>query len=280
MKELAKALEELPSTFLHWWDQFIAFSPKLIGAVILVVLGWIVARTLKNLSVRLVKIFNKILNRLFSKGLFSGFQLSEALTNLLSKIIFWGTLIFFATAATGILGLTVFSFLLDKLVAFFPQISAGVLIIVFGVLLSTLGRDLTLSATEAMHVTYSRLMGRVVQGAILVTAVIIGLEQIGIEVSFIVTIFSVVLGALLGSLALALGLGTKDLASNLISGNQVRKVYQSGQNVRFGNVEGTILELTPTAIVLSTEEGRMIVPAKIFHSKPSLLIIQEKSSNE
>ncbi len=280
MNELTKTLEELPNILSRWWDQFIAFSPKLLGAIILVLLGWFIARMLRALSIRLTAISNQILNRFFSKGVLARFKLSATLTNLFSKIIFWGTLIFFATAATEILGLTAFSLWLNRFVAYFPQIFAGALIIVFGVLLSALGRDLTLSATEATHISYSLLLGKVVQATILITAIIIGLDQVGIQVSFIVTLLSIVLGAVLGSLALALGLGTKDLASNLISGHHVKKAYQPGQNLRFGNIEGIILELTPTSVVLSTKEGRMIVPAKYFHSDPSLLIIQETSKDE
>ena len=280
MNELTKTLEELPNTLFRWWDQLIAFSPKLLGALVLIILGWGIARIFQTLSIKLAKFLNQILSRFFTKGKLAGFQLSETLTGLFSKIIFWGTLIFFATAATEILGLAAFSLWLGRLVTYFPQIFAGVLIIVFGVLLSALGRDLTLSATEATHIAYSQLLGKVVQGTILFTAIIIGLDQVGIEVGFIVTILSIILGAIFGSLALALGFGTKDLASNLLGGHQLRKVYQSGQYVRFGNVEGTILELTPTSIVLSTEEGRMIVPAKYFHSDPSLLIIREANKDE
>lgn len=280
MNELTKSLEELPNILSLWWDHLIAFSPKLFGAIILVILGWIIARAFKALSIRLATISNQILNRFFTKGHLAGFQLSGALTNLFGKIIFGGTLIFFATAATEILGLNAFSLWLNRLAAYFPQIFAGVLIIVFGVLLSALGRDLILSATEATHIAYSRLLGSIVQGIILFSAIIIGLDQVGIEVTFIVTILSIIIGSILGSLALALGFGTKDLASNLISGHQLQKAYQPGQNVRFGNVEGTILELTPTSMVLSTEEGRMIVPAKMLHSHPSLLIIQGTSKDE
>jgi len=280
MNELTKTLEELPNTLFRWWDQLIAFSPKLLGALVLIILGWGIARIFQTLSIKLAKFLNQILSRFFTKGKLAGFQLSETLTGLFSKIIFWGTLIFFATAATEILGLAAFSLWLGRLVTYFPQIFAGVLIIVFGVLLSALGRDLTLSATEATHIAYSQLLGKVVQGTILFTAIIIGLDQVGIEVGFIVTILSIILGAIFGSLALALGFGTKDLASNLLGGHQLRKVYQSGQYVRFGNVEGTILELTPTSIILSTEEGRMIVPAKYFHSDPSLLIIREANKDE
>lgn len=280
MNELTKTLEELPNTLFRWWDQLIAFSPKLLGAIVLIALGWIMARILRAFSNRMAKISNQILSRFFSKGKLAGFQLSATLTNLFGKVVFWGTLIFFATAATEILGLSAFSLWLTRLVTYFPQIFAGALIIVFGALLSTLGRDLTLSATEATHITYSQLLGKVVQGTILFTAIIIGLDQVGIEVTFIVTLLSIVVGSILGSLALALGFGTKDLVSNLISGHHLRKVYQSGQNVKFGNIEGVILELNPTSMVLSTDEGRMIVPAKYFHSDPSLLIIQETNSNE
>ncbi len=280
MNELTKTIEGLPNTLLRWWDQLIAFSPKLLGAIVLIILGWVIARIFRAFSLRLAKISNQILNRFFTKGNLAGFQLSVPLTNLFSKVIFWGTLIFFATAATEILGLTAFSLWLTRLVTYFPQIFAGALIIVFGVLLSALGRDITLSATEATHITYSKLLGRVVQGTILFTAIIIGLDQVGIEVTFIVTLLSIVVGSVLGSLALALGFGTKDLVSNLISGHHLQKVYQAGQNIRFGNVEGIILELTPTSVILSTDEGRMIVPAKYFHSDPSLLIIQETQKHE
>ena len=280
MKELTRTLEELPNTLFRWWDQLIAFSPKLLGAIILILLGWVIARIFRAFSLRLAKVSNQILSRFFTKGNLAGFQLSIPLTNLFGKVVFWGTLIFFATAATEILGLTAFSLWLTRLVTYFPQIFAGTLIIVFGVLLSALGRDITLSATEATHIAYSKLLGKVVQGTILFTAVIIGLDQVGIEVTFIVTLLSIVIGSILGSLALALGFGTKDLVSNLISGHHLQKVYQTGQKIRFGNVEGVILELTPTSVVLSTDEGRMIVPAKYFHSDPSLLIIQETNKDE
>ncbi len=280
MNELTKSLEELPNTFSGLWKQLIEFSPKLFGAVILIIFGWFVARMLKALSIRLASIFNRVLKQLLSKGNLARFELSSTITTLFSKIVFWGTIIFFAVLSAEILGLTAFSIWVNRLIAYFPQIFAGILIIVFGVLLSALGKELTLSATEASQISYSKLLGGIVQGTILISAIIIGLDQVGIAVDFIVTLLSIILGAVLGSLALALGLGTKDLASNLISGHQLKKVYQPGQNLRFGSIEGTVLELNPTSMVLSTTEGRVIVPAKFFHTDPSFLIIKEENPNE
>ena len=276
MDKITALLKDFQKIPWEWLDQLSAYLPQLVGATLLMLFGWGVASLLKSLSIRLTVIFNRILARLFSKGSLAKFRLSDPLIQLFSKIIFWGTLLIFAIICTRILGLTAFSVWLNRLVAYVPSLIAGGLIILAGVLISSLGRDLTVSAAASANIPQSKILGSIVQGVILFTAIIIGLDQIGIEVSFLITLLAITLGAILGSLALALGLGTKDLASNLISGHHVQKIYKPGQKVRLGRIEGIILELTPVSIILSTEEGRMTVPSKVFHSEPTLLIIPER----
>ena len=275
MDKTISFLKELPKIPGQWLDQLSAYLPNLLGSALLMLLGWVIASLLKSLSVRMTGILNRILSRLFSKGSLAKFRLSAPLIALFSKIIFWSTILVFAIISTQILGLTAFSVWLNRLVAYFPSLVAGGLIILAGILFSSLGRDLTVSAAASANLPQRKILGGVVQGAILFTAVIIGLDQIGIEVNFLITLLAITMGALLGSLALALGLGTKDLVSNLISGHHVQKLYKPGQKVRFGSAEGIILELTPVSIILSTDEGRMTVPAKMFHEEPSLLIIPD-----
>ena len=275
MDRIISFLKELPKIPGQWLDQLNAYLPNLFGSALLMLFGWAIASLLKSLSVRMTGILNRIFSRLFSKGSLAKFRLSEPLIALFSKIIFWSTILVFAIISTQILGLTAFSVWFNRLVSYFPSLVAGGLIILAGILFSSLGRDLAVSAAASAPLSQRKILGGVVQGVILFTAVIIGLDQIGIEVNFLITLLAITMGALLGSLALALGLGTKDLVSNLISGHHVQKFYKPGQKVRFGNAEGVILELTPVSIVLSTDEGRMTVPAKMFHAEPSLLIIPD-----
>ncbi len=275
MDKLSEFLKEIPKIIGQWLEQLTAYLPNLLGAVLLMLIGWVVASILKSLSIRLTRILNRILSRLFSKGSLAKFRLSNPFIGLFSKIIFWATILVFAIISTQIMGLTAFSVWLNRWVTYFPSLLAGGLIILAGVLFASLGRDLTISATSSAHISQSKILGGIVQGVILFTAIIIGLDQIGVEVNFLITLLAITMGAILGSLALALGLGTKDLVSNLISGHHVQKFYKPGQKVRFGNAEGVILELTPVSIILSTNEGRMTVPAKLFHAEPSLLIIPD-----
>jgi len=234
MDKLISFFKELPKIPGQWLDQLSAYLPNLLGATLLMLFGWAVASLLKVLSIRLTAILNRILSRLFSKGNLSKFRLSNPFIGLFSKIIFWATILVFAIISTQILGLTDFSVWLNRWVAYFPSLVAGGLIILSGVLFGSLGRDLTVSAAASAHISQSKVLGGIVQWVILFTAVIIGLDQIGIEVSFLITLLAIAMGAVLGSLALALGLGTKDLVSNLISGHQVQKVYKPGQKVKFG----------------------------------------------
>ncbi|MDH5762776.1 MAG: mechanosensitive ion channel [Nitrospinota bacterium] len=275
MDKIIKILKNTPDILEQWLDELNAYLPNILGALLLMLLGWAVASLLRSISTRLTLILNRILSGLFSKGYLAKFRLSKPFIVLFSKIIFWGTLLIFAIISTQILGLTAFSVWLNRLVAYFPSLAAGGLIILAGILFSSLGRDLTVSAASSANISQSKILGKMVQGVILFTATIIGLDQIGIEVNFLITLLAITLGSVLGSLALALGLGTKDLASNLISGHHVQKFYKPGQRVRFGNVEGVILELTPVSIILSASEGRLTVPAKLFHAEPSLLIISD-----
>lgn len=271
--------QEIPKVLNAWGNQFSSYSPKLFGATLLLIVGWITAHFLKSLSFRSTTFINQSLGRLFSKGRFSRFKLSTTFINLLGKILFWVSFLFFATIATEVLGLSAFSIWLNRLAEYAPNFFAGILIVVFGVLLSTLGRDLAVSAASSTHIPYYKLLGSVIQGTILLTSIVIGLDQVGIEIGFLVTLFSIILAAILGSLALALGMGTRDLASNLISGHYLQQHYAPGQKVRLGNTEGVILEITPVSVILSTEEGRMTVPAKTFHSEPSLLFIPDMNND-
>ena len=81
----------------------------------------------------------------------------------------------------------------------------------------------------------------------------------------------------LGGVALAVSLGARDYIANLISGHTLQQTYRVGQRIRVGGFEGQILELTPTALVLQTAEGRTTLPAKMFVGEPVVLVAGNES---
>lgn len=107
---------------------------------------------------------------------------------------------------------------------------------------------------------------------VLMIAVIIAVEQVGIDSTVLVITLATVFAATFGAAALAFGLGARAAVSNIIAVHYLQKAYQAGDHVRIGGQEGQIIEITNTAVLLDGEEGRTLVPAHQFSEEVSLLV--------
>ena len=98
-----------------------------------------------------------------------------------------------------------------------------------------------------------------------------GIDQIGIDVTFVTTMLAIVLGGVVLGFSLAFGLGTRRVVANLVASHSLQRYFSVGQRARFGEIEGEILDFTPTGVVLATEQGRTHVPASHFDEQSSVL---------
>jgi small-conductance mechanosensitive channel len=245
--------------------------PNFIGALLLIFAGWLVGKLLRALTVRLIHLLDRAIRRLSTRyGDRPGILSASA--DVLGSIVYWVTILFFLTAATQVMGLDAFLGWLNRVVAYLPTLLTGGLIVLAGFLLSALLRDVV-TTTAPVGASQRMLLGRVTQLVILVTAVVIGADQIGIKVTFLVIMVTVLASALVGGLALALSLGSRTYVSNLIGAHYLQQHFRVGQTVRIGQHEGRILEFTATAIVLETAEGRVNLPARIYHEEPIVLLM-------
>lgn len=278
MENVSMWMSEFSARVTSLFGQFVEFIPDLVGALLLVLLGWIVARLLRSAGTRLAVWFNAFVERSLGRERAPYLRLSTASVTLIGNVTFWIIILLFITAATRVLGLTAFSDWLDQVVGYLPTLLAGGLIILVGVVISALVRDLTAATVASAGVAYSDVFARGAQAVVLVTALIIGINQIGIDVTLLVTLVSILFAALCISFALAFALGARTFVSNLIGAHYLQQHYHPGQLARLGDVEGEILELTATSVVISSESGRVTVPAKVFNESATLLL-SESSAN-
>ena len=99
---------------------------------------------------------------------------------------------------------------LDAIIIYIPRLLLGLIIIVGGYMLGLLARSL---ATNLLEPQAGQLLPRLTQYLVVIVAVVTGLNQMAIDVSFLATLTTVVLGALLGSLSLAFALGARGLVT-------------------------------------------------------------------
>lgn len=261
----------LSDTYQEITRQTIDHIPQLLGAVVLLVAGWIIASLLRLLARKVIGGLDVLLLRTSQKR---GGHLPAVRSYALvgGNIVYWSVLLFFVAASANMLEWKVFADVTGALLNYIPSVLFGVLIILTGLGLSGVVRSTVVTTAQSMDIAQSDLLARTAQITVVLTAVIIGVEQLGINVAFLTTTLIVVVGVLLAGAALAFGLGARDYIANVIGAKTSSKYYQLSQLIKVGDVEGHLLEITPTAIVLDTEQGRAVIPAKLFHQQISEII--------
>lgn len=265
--DLNKLLNEFKLTVIE-------FIPKFLFAIVIFLLGLIVARLLKALVSRFIlnlpRLFpnEKFRNKLRQVRL-------ERSAKLVGRIVFWIVLFIFITIATEILNLPIITAWLAGIVKYLPNILIAILIIFTGIIGGRIVGDLIVTAASSAGISYSKILGKLIHYTIVFIAIMIGIDQIGVDIAFLTQIISIVIAALLFGAALAFGIGAKTSVSNILAAYYLQNIYKVGNTVRIGEVEGKISRITATAVILDTPEGRVTVPAKEFSEINSALVKQD-----
>jgi small-conductance mechanosensitive channel len=251
--------------------QILEYLPSVLGAFVLLLVGWAVARLLRYATAQITQ---RTLVRLArTRPMDTRVQQPRsysAAPEIASRIVFWVVLLFFVLAAAEVLDLKVISGLLTGVTAYLPGLIAGLLILFIGLWFAEVTRAVLKRTSASIGIEQSDMLGRVGQVLVLLIVFSIAAGQIGIDNSLLVALVVTLFAAVLGAIALAFSLGAKTTIENLLAAQSLAQTYNPGDIVRIGEVEGKILRINRTGVVLETEAGQTLVPARRFHEEVSV----------
>ena len=259
----------LVDTFEAFTAQFIALAPLIAAAVAVLIVGWFVAHILRIWTRKLVRSLDAILPSSSPEDGAGHLKIRRSYAVFAGNVVFWIVLIFFVATAANMLGWKMVSRWMDSVIVYLPNLVSGLLIILAGFLLSNIVRAGVLGAASSTGMTQGGILARIAQIVVIFTTLVIGIDQIGINVDFLTNVLIVIVGVLLAGAAFAFGLGAKTLVANIIGAQYLRKHCRIGEQMLMDGVEGKIVEVTQTCIVLDTDYGRSVIPAKIFQEQIS-----------
>jgi small-conductance mechanosensitive channel len=272
-------LEQFREYFSKIIEQFnenlVTFLPKLVSAFFVLFIGFLISRFFRWLMERLAKNLDRIITNEKIKSKFRQLKL-ERYTRLLSKILYWMFIFLFLTIATEILGLPIISSWLTKIVEYLPNLFAAALIIFLAIISGKLLRDFITTTADDAGILYSAFLGNVVYYLLLLTSLIVALDQIGIDIGILTILINIILGAVLLGAAIAFALGARTSISNILASYYLQNTYHEGQIIKIGDIKGKITKITATAVIIETEEGQVSVPAKDFSEDVTILLKKEK----
>lgn len=248
------------------------YLPNILGAAALLLGGWILARLLRMACVRLIGGLDRLVRRHGMERWLIRVGLERPASDLIGSIVYWLVFLIFFAAATETLGLPVIATWLGGVSTYLPRVLVAVLILLAGFVAGNVARDAMTTAATAAGIAYGALLGRILYIAIILIAIVTGIDQIGIESRFLTATITIVIGSIVGAAALAFGLGARTAVSNIIASHYLRQLYRVGHTIKVGDVEGKITEITNTAVILENANSRLVVPAKEFGEKVSVLL--------
>lgn len=249
------------------------YLPHFFAGVLLVLVGWLLAWLLRAVVVRVASRMGRWLPRMLPGGA-RRLSPSGRLPALLGTVTFWVVLLAFLAAASQVWGLTLFADWMDRVLAHLPVVAFAVAILFGGFLLGQFVRDVVRSAAAGLD--YRGPLATVAQVGVWAVTTVITLDLLGLDITFLVVVAGIVIGAVAGGAALAFGLGARNHVNDLLGVRDMRDRYRQGDAIRVGAIEGRIISLGGRVVILETEDGQVAVPGKWFSEYPCTLLIREE----
>ncbi len=258
---------QLIAVFRDPLASLVTYLPVVLTALVVLIIGWLLAHVLRSLVRRAFESMDWLFARLAPRSGGRSETLARATSRAISTVVFWIVLLIFAASALRILGGTLFERSTENLLAYLPSAIGGIIIIVIGFTGGTLARHVLEQASVGLGVGQSSLLGRLAQAIIVMSCIVIGIDQLGVNVNFLIQLTTVTAAAVFGGIALVFALGTRAHLANLIGAHYARKHYAPGDHVRVGAFEGRIVEITDGCIFIETSEGDVSVPGQNFSAE-------------
>ncbi len=215
MNDMTDALWNAYNAF---FTQFASFLPKLLGAIIILIVGWILAKIVKAVSIRVMKLIrlNVVTDKSGVEKFLQDGGVQKTALEIVGALFYWLIMLIVILAAFNSVGLTAASQLFNQIVLFIPNIIVAVLVLVFGLFLANFTSQVFTSYLKNIGIGNAETIGKIAQIMIVVFVVSLTLTQLSIGKELVTSVFLIAFGSVSLALAIAFGLGGKEWAAGIL----------------------------------------------------------------
>ena len=213
-----QSIDMLVDATREFFHQTAAFLPKLLLALLVVVIGWLLAKMVRFAVERALRAinFNVLTERAGTDNFLKQAGMQGDTTTLFGLVAFWLVIVAALIIAFNGMGLTYLPDLLGRTVLFAPELLIAMLIMVFGSYCASVVGNAVQNYCLDAHIADADVLGRLVRYAIMLFVVMIALSQVEVGGDIVQRTFLIILAGLMLAIALAFGLGGKDWAASML----------------------------------------------------------------
>ncbi len=242
--------------------QFAAFFPRIVGALVILLIGWLVAKLVKKILAQVLERvgidrFAQMLNDI---DLVRSSGMEVKLSVVLAQVVYYVMMLIFVIAATDAMGVKAITQLVTDALNYLPSLFSASVIFLLGLFLADLVKGLVLTVCQSIGLPSAKMIAAGVFYFLLVTVAISALAQAKINTGFISSNLTVIIGAVALAFSLGYGFASRDLMANYLAGYYNKNKVRVGDDVRIIGVRGKVVMIDASSIFLQTAERAVIIP--------------------
>jgi small-conductance mechanosensitive channel len=210
MESAMEQIDIFVASLTSFWTQLASFVPQLLGAIVALLLGWMLAKLARTGVMRLLKMlkFDRATEKSGLEAFMKHADLDLSVASVIGNLIYWLIILVMIVTVANSLGLHMVADLFNKVVLYIPNVIVAILVLVFGTILARFINRLEFDGALTVS-TFS-------EYAMMVFVFFIAMEQLQIANELLTAAFIIAFGAVGLAFAIAFGLGAKDWASKVI----------------------------------------------------------------
>jgi small-conductance mechanosensitive channel len=263
----------LVDSFTQAYHQISNLAPRVVAMLVVVVVGYIVARLLARAFTALGETIG-LQVAAEKSGLAESMRhmgIKRGVPAIVGTIVFWLLMCVFVTTAFNILGLEQLSAATGKLVDYIPNLLVATVVVVVGLLVASFLRGVVATSADRLGVSYAEHLANGCYYVLALLTFIMAFSQLGIKFALFDQLILIAFGGLALGFGLSFGLGGRDVMAGILAGYYLRQRLAAGDHVQVAGFEGTVREVGPVATILETDEQGLISR----HTVPNTKMLNE-----
>jgi hypothetical protein len=256
-------------SFTEAWHQTIAVAPKVVAMLVVIVIGYVIARFIGKAATTLAEKLG-LQNAADQSGLADSMQrmgIQRNVPGIIGTIVFWLLMLVFLMAGFNILGFPAVSDAMQVVVDYIPNLLVATVMIVVGLLVASFLRGVVATSADRVGLSYAEYLANGCYYVFALLTFIAAFNQLGVQFALLEQLILISFGAVAVGFGLSFGLGGRDVMAGILAGYYVRQRLHAGDHVTIGHMEGTVREVGPVATIIETDEDGLLNRRSVPNTK-------------
>jgi len=254
-------LDRILEILSQLYRDFMNGAPKILGALIIFILGWIIAKVVAAIVRKVLKSLqvDKLAEQLNEIDFVKKTNIKVVPSTIFSKIIYYVLVLVAAIVATDQLGMPVVSNLVSDIVNYIPNVIAAIIVLAVGLVIADIIKKIVLTAMQSMGVPSAKIIASFLFYFIFLMTVITAIKQVGINTEFIQTNLSLIIAGGVLAFAIGYGLASKNMMANFLASFYSKGKFQVGDVIGLDGFKGKIIDIDSSSLVLQAENNKKVI---------------------